>query len=154
MQELIQQQQQKIDNRKFESVINNESKLHPTFEVGDVSYQGDLIIIGIEKLPKSAKVRTNRQLVEGTTKGSRHVCINGNVFDCNKKEVQQLIQKATQIFIDEKYIGPVFVSPEKPTADDIDHPEHGNQGFPAHTICAIAYQRSLDAEQREQRTQD
>jgi uncharacterized protein (UPF0335 family) len=34
------------------------------------------------------------------------------------------------------------------------HPEHGNHGFPAKTVCAVVYQRNLDAEEREARVRD
>ena len=34
------------------------------------------------------------------------------------------------------------------------HPEHGNHGFPARAVCAVVYQRNLDAEERAQRVAD
>jgi hypothetical protein len=76
------------------------------------------------------------------------------VFDAEAAEVAILIEQVTGCQIGPQYIGPVFVSPKNPTCDDLTHPEHGNQGFPAGTVCAVVYQRSLDEEQREARVQD
>lgn len=78
----------------------------------------------------------------------------GHAYDVGKAEVARLIHAATKCVVGEQYIGPVFVSPAKPSANDLTHPEHGNQGFPAGAVCAVVYQRNLDAEEREQRTQD
>ncbi len=132
-----------------ERIVNDDPKLFDGFSVGDVSHQGDLIIVGIAELPQSAKPRKNRQLAEGSTQGSRHVLARGKCFDCESGEVVMAIHAATKIMIERKYVGPVFVSPAKPTANDLTHPEHGNQGFPAGQVCAIVYQRSLDQDQRE-----
>lgn len=137
-----------------ERIANDDPKLHATFEPGDVSHQGDLIIVCIGTLPASAKPRKSRQLAEGNTQGSRHVLERGDVYDADAGEVSTLIQAATGQDVGVEYIGPVFVSPFDPTADDLTHPEHGNQGFPARAVCAVVFQRNLDAEEREQRTQD
>ena|ERR1051325_10193069 len=137
-----------------ERIVNDDAKLHPTFEPGDVAHQGDLIIVCIHSLPKSARKRKNRQLAEGATQGSRHILQRGAVFDCDQDQVIDAIKKATGVTVERAYIGPVFVSPEKPTEDDLTHPEHGNQGFPAKAVCAVVYQRNLDAEQRAQRVVD
>lgn len=140
-----------------EGIVNDAPKLHEVFDIGQASHQGDLIFVRIDKLPASAKPRTNRQLAEGDTQGSRHVVEHGDIFDCDRREVSLMIEKATAkychrpvgVYISEQYIGPVFVSPDAPTADDVTHPEHGNQGFPAGSICATVFQRNLDAEERE-----
>ena len=137
-----------------EAIVNDEAKLHSTFEPGDVSHQGDLVIVAIRSLPASAKPRSNRQLADGATQGSRHVLERGDVYDASPAEVSELILAATGMRIDQRYVGPVFVSPDKPTAKDLNHPEHGPQGFPAGAICAVVYQRSLDQEEREMRVQD
>jgi hypothetical protein len=137
-----------------ERIANDESKLHATFEVGDVSHQGDLIIVCIGELPRSARPRVNRQLADGNTQGSRHVLERGDVFDADPAEIASLIRIATGCDVGRDYLGPVFVSPSAPTADDLTHPEHGNQGFPAGAVCAVVFQRNLDAEEREQRTRD
>jgi hypothetical protein len=137
-----------------ERIVNNEPKLHAVFGTGDVAHQGDLIIVGIERLPNSAKPRANRQLAEGTTQGSRHVLERGEVFDANPMDTAALIAKSTGCAVEARYVGPVFRSPAKPTPHDLSHPEHGHQGFPAGAICAVVYQRNLDADQREQRVLD
>lgn len=137
-----------------ERIANDAPKLHATFEPGDVSHQGDLIIVCIGKLPKSAKPRNDRQLAEGNTQGSRHILERGDIFNAEAEEVAALIKAATKCDVATEYLGPVFVSPADPTAEDLTHPEHGNQGFPAGAVCAVVYQRNLDAEEREQRTQD
>jgi len=137
-----------------ERIANDDPKLHATFEPGDVSHQGDLIIVCIGALPKSAKPRANRQLAEGNTQGSRHVLQRGAIYDAEAGEVGDQIHAATTCTVAPQYLGPVFVSPADPTANDLTHPEHGNQGFPAGAVCAVVYQRNLDAEEREHRTQD
>ena len=137
-----------------ERIANDAPKLHATFEPGDVAHQGDLIIVCIHALPTSARPRKSRQLADGNTQGSRHVLERGDVYDADAKEVSAAIQAATGCPVDLQYIGPVFVSPNEPTHSDLTHPEHGHQGFPAGAICAVVFQRNLDAEEREQRTQD
>jgi hypothetical protein len=137
-----------------ESIINNAPKLFEMFEPGSVSHQGDLIIVAIPSLPKSSKPRKNRQLAEGESQGSRHILERGEVFDADPQETAALIAKATGCLVEAKYIGPVFRSPSNPTAHDLSHPEHGAQGFPSGSLCAIVYQRNLDQDLREQRVVD
>lgn len=142
-----------------ERIANDAPKLLGTFAPGDVSHQGDLIIVCIGELPASARPRANRQLADGDTQGSRHVLARGEIFDADPEAVASLIFKATEkagcpCRVDRQYIGPVFRSPLDPTENDLTHPEHGNQGFAAGAVCAVVYQRNLDAEEREQRTQD
>lgn len=139
---------------KPETIVNDSSKLHASFEVGDVAHQGDLIIVRIAALPKSAKPRSNRQLADGNTQGSRHVMERGDVYDAKPADIAELVCQATSLTIPVGYIGPVIVSPVDPSADDLTHPEHGNQGFPAGAVCAVVYQRNLDSEEREARVQD
>jgi len=143
-----------IDSGVAEAIVNDDPKLHPMFDPPSVAHQGDLIIVALKSLPTSAKPRENRQLADGNTQGSRHVLERGELFDADTAEVSSLIKDACGQSVDARYIGPVFVSPEAPTENDLTHPEHGNQGFPAGSICAVVYQRNLDAEQREQRTVD
>lgn len=140
--------------QQHERIVNDEPKLLHAFSVGDVSWQGDLGIVCIAKLPTSATPRKNRQLADGNTQGSRHVLDRGDVFDANPAEVAELILASTGCRIEAKYIGPVFVSPAEPTARDLRHPEHGDQGFASDSVCAVVYQRSLDAEEHEQRVAD
>ena len=140
--------------QNHERIVNDAPRFLDPFQVGDVSHQGDLILVAIAKLPKSAKPRKNRQLADGDTQGSRHVLERGDVFDCKASEVVKAIKAATGCDVGAKYVGPVFRSPEEPTANDLTHPEHGNQGFPAGCVIAVVYQRNLDAEERERRTRD
>jgi hypothetical protein len=139
---------------KQEVIVNDDAKLHQAFGVGDVVCQGDLLIVGIATLPYSAKPRSRRQLADGATQGSRHVLERGEVYDADPAEVAARIESATKRLVGVQYIGPVFVSPDAPTCDDLTHPEHGNQGFPSGMICAVVFQRSLDAEERERRVVD
>lgn len=144
----------RIDTEVAERIVNDDPKLHATFEPGDVAHQGDLIIVCIHELPKSAKPRANRQLAEGSTQGSRHVLERGDVYDCDPIEVARAIKIANKATVETQYIGPVFVSPAAPTEDDLTHPEHGNQGFSPRAVCAVVYQRNLDAEERAARVAD
>jgi hypothetical protein len=137
-----------------ESIINNAPKLHASFEVGDVAHQGDLTIVRIASLPASIKPRKSRQLADGNTQGSRHIMTRGKVYDADPAEVVTLIKSATKREVGIQYVGPVFVSPNKPTENDLSHEEHGNQGFPAGAVCAVVIQRSWDKEQGERRVQD
>lgn len=133
---------------QVENIVNDAAKLHPSFELGDAAHQGDLIIVRIASLPLSAKPRKNRQLADGDTQGSRHVLVRGQVYDAGRAEVVDLIRSATGYTVEEQYVGPVCMSPAEPTADDLTHPEHGNQGFPAGAVCAVVYQRNWDQEQQ------
>lgn len=134
-----------------EGIMNNATRTFTDFPVGEVSHQGDIIIVSIAGVPAGAKPRKNRQLAEGNTQGSRHVLDRGEVFDCNAAEVSHAIHRATggKGNPDAKYIGPVFKGPAY-----LSHPEHGHQEFPAGATCAVVYQRNLDAEEREARVQD
>ena len=137
-----------------EAIVNDDPKMNALFDVPSVSHQGDLTLVALPKLPKSAKPRKNRQLAEGTSKGSRHVMTRGAVYDADPKEIVKSAKAAYKVEVGEQYVGPVIVSPENPTENDLTHPEHGNQGFPAGTICAVIFQRNLDTEQREARVWD
>lgn len=149
-----QKEERKSVSEPRERIANDAPKLIETFGVGDVSHQGDIMIVGIASLPKSARQRSNRQLADGDTQGSRHILVNGDVYDAAPHEVACLVMKATGCDVAVEYIGPIFVSPAAPTENDLTHPEHGNQGFPAGTICAVVFQRNLDSEEREARTRD
>lgn len=137
-----------------ERLVNNDPRLLDTFAPGDVSHQGDLILVCLSAMPMSATPRANRQLADGNTQGSRHVLDRGEVFDCDAAEVVRSIKAATGASVDAKYVGPVFRSPSDPTPHDLTHPEHGHQGFAAGCVVAVVYQRNLDAEERERRTVD
>lgn len=131
-----------------ESIANDAPKLHEVFEVGEAAHQGDLIIVRIASVPKSARPRKDRQLALGNTQGSRHILERGEVFDADAAEVSRMIEQATGKTITADYIGPVFVSPDAPTENDLTHPEHGNHGFPAGAVCAVVYQRNFDTERQ------
>lgn len=121
---------------------------HSTWSVGDCAHQGDLIFVCIAKIPLG-KVRNNRQLAEGETRGSRHILVGGEVFDPDQVAAASLIEAATKSKIDTKYIGPVFFGPAT-----VEHPEHQHQSFPADTITACVFQRNQTAEEREVRARD
>jgi len=138
-----------------ESIVNDAPRFVADFPVGAVVHQGDVIIVSIGKLPPSAKARKNCQIADGDTQGSRHIVERGDVFDCDADEVVSLIKAACpKATVEARYVGPVFRSPANPTEHDLTHPEHGHYGFEAGAVCAVVVQRSLDAEQREQRVAD
>lgn len=138
-----------------ESIINDAPRLFESFEVGDVSHQGDVIFVRIAKLPQQITQRANRQLADGNTQGSRHILTpRAKLYDAVPAELSQMIREATGANVEQQYIGPVFVSPDEPTAHDVTHPEHGHQGFPAGAVIACVFQRSLDAEERARRVMD
>lgn len=137
-----------------ERIVNDDPKLIEDFEPGCVAHQGDVIIVSIGSLPKSAKPRSNRQVADGDTQGSRHILDRGEIFDADATEVSGMIRAANGCQVESKYIGPVFVSPESPTENDLTHPEHGDLGFAAGSVCAVVFQRNLDADEREVRSRD
>lgn len=120
-----------------------------TFMPGDVSVQGDLYLVCLAKLPASCRVRFDRQLAKGMTQGSRHVLAKGQCYDAAAVEVVQAIEQATGVEVQARYVGPVFQGPALLT-----HPEHGDQEWVEPCVVAVVYQRSLDAEEREQRVRD
>lgn len=135
-----------------ERIVNNEPRTFTDAEmgVGDVTHQGDVILVRISELPKSAKPRSNHQLAEGNTQGSRHILVGGSVYDCDAADVVKSIASACKnTHVDARYIGPVFTTPAT-----LEHPEHGHQSWDCYAVIAVVYQRNLDAEQREQRVLD
>ena len=146
---------QAVSTVDHEPVFNDAAKYNATFCAWDVTHQGDLIFVGLHSLPTRRKPHPTQQLADGDTQGSRHILRDGiAVYDCDTAQTMAAIKKATGTDVGSQYIGPVFVSPENPTEDDVAHPEHGNQGFPAGCVVAVVYQRNLDAEEIEQRTRD
>ena len=154
MQNVLERQQTATPAPASEGLINDAPRLIEDFPVGTVFHQGDLIGVSIGSLPKSAKPRANRQLADGDTQGSRHILTRGEVFDCDANEVAALIKKANGCQVEARYIGPVYRSPDNPTENDLQHPEHGDIGVGAGCIVAIVTQRNLDALEREQRVRD
>lgn len=140
---------------KPESIINDAPRTltEADFPIGSVAHQGDLILVRIKDVPKSAKERKNRQLAEGNTQGSRHVLQAGDVFDCKAAEVAKAIKAVCpRADVQDRYIGPVFRTVEG--VADLVHPEHGDHLYRGEMAVAVVFQRNLDAEQREQRTRD
>jgi len=130
-----------------ENIINNQTR---TFTDTPASTrQGDLYFVAISGLPASARPRDDRQLADGNTQGSRHMCKTGSVYNADKDEVAALIHEAMGVEIDTKYIGPVFKGPAY-----VEHPEHGDHDFQCDSVFAVVVQRSMDADEREQRVQD
>lgn len=132
-----------------EEMVGSPHRVHETFSTGDVVDQGDLTIVCVAALPRSAKPRQNRQLVQGDTLGSRHVVSGGSVYDADAAECVAAIKRATGCDVPEMYIGPVIEGP-----CTIEHPQHGHHTFPAGTVGIVKYQRNLDAEEREVRARD
>jgi hypothetical protein len=138
-----------------EQIINDSPRTftEADWPIGSVAHQGDLILVRITSLPKSAKPRKNRQLAEGNTQGSRHIVEGCPVFDCNPEEVVKSIRSVCpKAQIDAKFIGPVFQTFDG--RGELTHPEHGNHCYEGDMTIATVIQRNLDAEQREQKVQD
>ena len=106
--------------------------------VGDVVRQGDLYLIAIESLPNGKKTN-ERQLVPGTTQGSRHV-VEGNVEIVNEVQFKD---------IPAVLVGPAFKCNSETT---VTHPEHGDKILPADTVWQCVYQQAYADEIR--RVQD
>lgn len=107
--------------------------------VGQVVRQGDLYFecIGNNgegvKLPEGGKPTSNRQLVPGTTQGSRHI-LDG---DCKiVKDVSFKRMPAT-------LVGPAFECVGDVVAT---HPEHGHKVFPMGTSWQTFGQQAYDQE--------
>jgi hypothetical protein len=140
---------------KPEQLINDapRSFTEADFPVGTAAHQGDLILVRIARLPRSAKRRTDRQLAIGDTQGSRHVLQAGRPYDCATAEVAEAISAACRgLIVDRAYIGPVFET--EAGVADLAHPEHGDHHYRGDMTIAVVYQRNLDAEERERRVQD
>lgn len=132
-----------------ESIVNNQTRVIESMEVGDRFAQGDLYFVCIAGLPAGARPRKNRQLADGATMGSRHVADPGGVFDCPGDDVARAVKAATGLTIGAKYMGPIVQTPAL-----IDHPEHGPHDYRCAGTVAVVFQRSLDMEEREQRVID
>lgn len=143
-----------VETNPAENVTNDATRTitDAMMAVGDNYAQGDIYFVRIRNLPKSAKPRKSRQLAEGDTQGSRHICAIGDVYDCDPAEVVEAISAACGCDVGEQYVGPVVR-----TADGValvEHPEHGDHRYDGDMVLACVFQRSLDAEEREQRVRD
>ncbi len=134
---------------KPEQLVNNELRIFTDFPVGSVSHQGDLILVSVPR-PHTLTPRTNRQLADGDTQGSRHILDGGQLFDGDAEDLARLVnQHCHGAAVQARYVGPVFTTPATLT-----HPEHGHQRFDCEATVAVVYQRNLDSEEREQRVID
>jgi hypothetical protein len=131
-----------------ERIVNNATHVHTSWEPGDVSHQGDIIVVCLKSLPKSAKPAATKQVIDGSTQGSRHV-FTGAVYDCDPNEIVEAIRSLLKTEISPSYAARVIAGP-----GTLEHPEHGHQVFPDHAASACIVQRSLDSEERERRVQD
>lgn len=139
-----------LRTNNHEKVVNDETRVftEADFPVGTVSHQGDIILVRIAKMPKTAKPRSSQQLADGNTMGSRHIA-KGQVFECKPAEVAKLISEVCpKAKVQEYLIGPVFLG------CNLEHEEHGNQVFPEGSVIATVFQRTLESEEREARVKD
>lgn len=149
-----------LDAEQIERIINDDAKLLENMEIGDVAFQGDVLFIRLSAMPKCYQLRKTRQLAPGTTRGSRHVAERGEVFEpidstgrrymgqeltavLNRRQVQPIDLNARG---SEFTAGLIYVSPADPTCDDITHPEHGNLGFPAGSVCLVGHAQVFEKE--------
>jgi len=137
-----------------ENITNDDTRVitEAMMGVGDCYPQGDLYFVRLAKMPKSAKPRANRQLADGTTQGSRHVCEIGDVYDCDRSELSEEIKAANGAEVDQKYLGIVFST--KDGRASVTHPEHGDHDYRMDGCFAVVVQRNLTADQREVRAID
>lgn len=126
-----------------------------SLQIGESTRQGDFYFVRLPVKPLKSTPSNRRQLGEGNTQGARHILDRPNFLECDALMVADAIYGATESFrpgrgvrIAPKYIVGVF------TGCAVEHPEHGNHIFPSHFILAAVNQRSLDAEEREQRVRD
>lgn len=119
----------------------------------DVLRQGDLYILKLPGLPTGLKPRKSRQLADGDTQGSRHVLQGqAEVFDADPSDVIALVNKEYRgTELREYMIGPVF---RTSGGCVIEHPEHGNRTLADPGCYGVVFQRSLDADGREERARD
>lgn len=147
--------QQKVKVPAEECIVNDAPRTFTEADltVGSIGRQGDLYLVRIAALPASAKPRRNRQLADGNTQGSRHVLERGEAFDCAPAAVVAAIKiVCPKASVAESYVGPVFRTVNG--AALLTHPEHGDHGYVGDMVVAVVFQRSLDAELREQRVRD
>lgn len=115
----------------LESIKNDRTQRFPdAASVGDYVRQGDLLvhlIAGPEGEP--ATIPNDRQLVEGTSKGSRH-CLSHDNVEFRARSGNALT-------------GPCFCPREEVT---VEHPEHGNWELPAGNWYGITYERAMGDE--------
>lgn len=105
-------------------------------EIGQYIPQGDVNFLVLPDLPPGVEqVEPSPQLAPGTSRGSRH-CIAYQ--DMQHVEFYRLPNP-------NPLQGPILKLTQQIT---IEHPEHGNQVWPAETIIAVTYQRRYAEEIR------
>lgn len=137
-----------------ENITNDDTRVitEAMMGVGDCYPQGDLYFVRLAKLPKSAKPREGRQLADGTTQGSRHVCEVGDVYQCDATEIAAAIKATNGAEVAPRYLGLVFATVDGHAS--VTHPEHGNHDYRMDGCFAVVVQRTLTADQREARAAD
>lgn len=119
----------------------------------DVLRQGDIYILKLPTIPAKATPRTNRQLADGNTQGSRHV-LKGKVelYDAEPGDVLAMVREEyPEVDLRDYQIGPVF---RTAGGSVVEHPEHGNRELSEPGCYGVVFQRSLDADGREERARD
>lgn len=104
-----------------------------TMQPGEWTRQGDLQITLLDKLPKDLIKTEERQLVSGTTQGSRHV-------------LDAILGKAARIWVRKSPTalqGPIVELKER---CHVVHPEHAHHSLPS-GIYEITYQRDRESEE-------
>lgn len=137
-----------------EKIVNDAPRVFTdaSWPVGSAAHQGDVILVRIEALPKSAKPRENRQVADGNTQGSRHILHGGSIYDCDLAHVEAAVQAVCpRAKLDRQCIGPVFTTDE---VTALRHPEHGDHEYESGMTVAVVFQRNLDAMQRAVRSVD
>jgi len=111
------------------SVADDSKKKIGSLAVGDYVAQGDVNIWRLEGVPGGAvqEKKPDSQLAPGTTKGSRHTVRESDMAHCEFFRLPE----------ENEIQGPVIKMNEPTT---IEHPEHGDQLWPAGVVL-ITYQR-------------
>jgi hypothetical protein len=133
-----------------ERIRSDEVEIIGTVSPGDVIRQGDLMLVAVKGLPARRILRTNRQLVVGTSIGSRHI-IDGDIelFDVSPEDsiaiVREAFGKPLDLFV--QLMGPVF----KTIGESVlTHPVHGDKVLPVGECFATVHQRQFAEEIRRQ----
>ena len=134
-----------------EAIRNDETAVLETMSLGDVVRQGDLYVVAVKAIPRGARPTTERQLVPGSTQGSRHT-LQGkcSVFTTKPEAAMVAIREAVgrNLELFPQLLGPMFRCPQPV---ELAHPEHGNRILPAGCYATV-YQRAFAEEIR--RVQD
>lgn len=129
-----------------EKIRNDATERVSTMSIGDVVRQGDVYLVRIACLPKSAKPIKDRQLAPGSTQGSRHVLAGPcAIYTADAADLAALIKSAAKCEVPTALIGPCFAPQSDVT---IEHPEHAHRILPAECIGVVVYQRAFAEEVR------